>query len=76
MLVGGVYVLGQFVALLTQSLMAYLPIAIVANSLTVTRPMAGDEGVFLSPWAGLGVLCVYAAVALVIGARLLARRDA
>jgi ABC-2 type transport system permease protein len=74
-LVGGVYVLGQFVALLTGSLMAYLPIAIVANSLTVTRPMAEDEGVFLSPWAGLGVLCLYAAVALVIGARLLASRD-
>ena len=75
-LVGGVYVLGQFVALLAQSLMGYLPIAIVANSLTVTAPEPEYEGVFLSPWAGLAVLCLYAAVALVVGARLLARRDA
>jgi ABC-2 type transport system permease protein len=75
-LVGGVYVLGQFVALLTQSFMAYLPIAIVANSLTVARPTPENAGVFLSPWAGLGVLCLYAVVVLLVGARLLARRDA
>ena len=76
MLVGGVYVLGQYVALLTGALMAYLPISIVANSLTVAQPIAYDQVRFLSPWAGLGVLSLYAAVALVIGARLLARRDA
>ena len=75
-LVGGVYVLAQFVAVLTRSLMAYLPIAIVANSLTAVRPMTEDQGLFLSPWAGLGVLCLYAALALLVGARLLARRDA
>jgi hypothetical protein len=75
-LVGGVYVVAQFVAALTQSLMAYLPIAIVANSLTVAQPVTADQVQFLSPWAGLGVLCLYAAVALGIGAWLLARRDA
>jgi hypothetical protein len=30
----------------------------------------------LPPWAGLGMLCLYAAAALVIGGWLLARRDA
>jgi ABC-2 type transport system permease protein len=75
-LVGGVYVLAQFVALLTHSLMAYLPIAIVANSLTAVKPMTEDEVAFLSPWAGLGMLCLYAAAALGAGAWLLARRDA
>ncbi|HZD72696.1 MAG TPA: ABC transporter permease [Actinomycetota bacterium] len=76
LLVGGVYVLAQLVAAFTQTMMAYLPIAIVANSLSVTRPMADEQVRFLSPWAGLGVLCLYAAVALGIGGLLLARRDA
>jgi ABC-2 type transport system permease protein len=75
-LVGGVYVLVQFVAAVTQSLMAYLPIAIVANSLTAVKPMSDDRVHFLSPWTGLGVLCLYAAVVLGVGAWLLARRDA
>jgi ABC-2 type transport system permease protein len=76
-LVGGVYVLAQFVAVATQALMPYLPIAIVANSLTVVRPVTIDDQVrFLSPWAGLGMLGLYAAVTLGIGAWLLARRDA
>jgi ABC-2 type transport system permease protein len=75
-LVGGVYVLAQFVAVATQALMPYLPIAIVANSLTVAQPMADDQVQFLSPWAGLGMLGLYAAVTLGVGAWLLARRDA
>jgi ABC-2 type transport system permease protein len=75
-LVGGVYVLAQFVAVVTQALMPYLPIAIVANSLTVVRPMTDDQAQFLSPWAGLAMLGLYAAVTLGIGAWLLARRDA
>jgi len=74
-LVGGVYLAAQFVALAAHSVMPYLPIAIVANSLTVTRP-ALEPIRFLSPWAGLGVLCGYAAVTLGVGAWLLARRDA
>jgi len=75
-LVGGVYVLAQLVAAFTHSLMPYLPIAIVANSLTVVQPMPDDQVRFLSPWAGLGMLGLYAAVTLGIGAWLLARRDA
>jgi ABC-2 type transport system permease protein len=76
LLVGGVYVLAQLVAGFATWIMAWLPIAIVANSLSVTRP-AGDAQVrFLSPWAGLAVLGLYAAVALAAGAVVLARRDA
>ena len=76
MLVGGVYVLAQLVAGLANWMMAWLPIAIVANSLSVTRPVGDGQLRFLSPWAGLGVLGLYAAVSLAAGAFLLARRDA
>jgi ABC-2 type transport system permease protein len=77
LLVGGVYVVAQLVAGLAPVLMPYLPIAVVANSLTVVQPgMAIGDVRFLSPWAGLGVLVLYAAVALGAGAWLLAERDA
>jgi ABC-2 type transport system permease protein len=75
-LVGGVYVAAQFVAVLTRPLMPYLPVSIVANSLTTVRPLADGQVRFLGPWAGLAVLCLYAAVTLGAGAWLLARRDA
>jgi hypothetical protein len=75
-LVGGVYVLAQLVAGFATWIMAWLPIAIVANSLSVARPVGDGQVRFLSPWAGLGVLCLYAAAALGAGAFLLARRDA
>ncbi|HEY2957716.1 MAG TPA: ABC transporter permease [Actinomycetota bacterium] len=76
-LVGGVYVLAQMVAAFAPAIMPYLPVAIVANSLSVVQPVAIDGQLrFLSPWAGLGVLCLYAAVTLGAGAWLLARRDA
>jgi hypothetical protein len=77
LLVGGVYVVAQLGAALAPVLMPWLPIAIVANSLTVERPgMAIGDVAFLSPWTGLGVLTAYAAVALAAGAWLLAERDA
>jgi ABC-2 type transport system permease protein len=75
-LVGGIYVAAQFVAVLTRPLMPYLPVSIVANSLTVVRPLADGRVHFLSPFTGLAVLCLYAAVTLGAGAWLLARRDA
>jgi ABC-2 type transport system permease protein len=76
-LVGGVYVLAQMVAAFAPAIMPYLPVAVVANSLSVVQPVAIDGQLrFLSPWAGLGVLCLYAAVTLGAGAWLLARRDA
>ena len=56
--------------------MPYLPIAIVANSLSVVEPVGDGQVQFLSPWAGLGMLGVYAAATLGAGAFLLARRDA
>ena len=48
----------------------------MANSLTAVQPMVDDQVKFLSPWAGLGMLCLYAAATLGVGAWLLARRDA
>jgi ABC-2 type transport system permease protein len=75
-LVGGVYVAAQFVAVLAHSLMPYLPVSIVANSLSTVRPVPGEGFHFLSPWAGLAMLSLYAAAALGVGAWLLARRDA
>jgi hypothetical protein len=77
LLVGGVYLLAQLVAALTPAIMPYLPVAIVANSLSVVRPeIAFGQVRFLSPWAGLGVLSLYAAGALGAGGWALARRDA
>src|SRR4029453_15396651 len=77
LVVGGVYVFAMLVAPLAPALMPWLPIAVVANSLTVVEPgMAIGDVRFLSPWAGLGVLVLYAAVALGAGAWVLAERDA
>jgi ABC-2 type transport system permease protein len=77
LLVGGVYLLAQLVAGLTPAIMPYLPVAIVANSLSVVEPgIAVGQVRFLSPWAGLGVLSLYAAAALAAGGWALARRDA
>jgi ABC-2 type transport system permease protein len=74
-MVGGVYVAAQFIASIAHTLYAYIPISIVANSLSTTRPVGA--GVYmLSPWAGLGLLCLYAAVLLTAGGVLLTRRDA
>ena len=58
-----------------------MPILILANSLSTTKPVTcGTGGVscpdFLSAWAGLGMLALYAAIALAAGGLLLAKRDA
>lgn len=74
-LVGGVYVLGQVIAAIAHALIAYIPISIVANSLSTTKPVGHGVHV-LPPWAGFGMLCLYAAVALAAGGWLIARRDA
>jgi ABC-2 type transport system permease protein len=77
LLVGGVYLVAQLVAGLAPVLMPYLPIAIVANSLTAVRPgIAVGDVSFLAPWTGLGVLALYAVVVLAAGGWLLAERDA
>ena len=54
------------------SVQRFLPEIIAENSLTVIKPVAYS----LSAWAGLAMLCAYAAVLLVAGGWLLARRDA
>ena len=80
-LVAGVYVVVQVVGIIVHSVAPYMPILILGNSLSTTRPVTcGTGGVscpdFLSAWAGLGVLCLYAGVALTVGGWLLAKRDA
>jgi ABC-2 type transport system permease protein len=75
-LVGGVYVAAQLVAAFAPAIMPYLPVSIVANSMSVVQPVRGLGQVqFLSPWVGLGMLSLYAAVTLGAGAWLLASRD-
>jgi len=70
------YVAAQVAAAAWHPLLAYLPIPIVGSSLSATKHVT-DGGVHvLSAWAGLGMLCLYAAVLLGLGGWQLARRDA
>ncbi len=52
--------------------MKFLPMMIAENSLTAVKPVANS----LSAGAGLGLLCLYAVVALAAGGWAMARRDA
>lgn len=73
--IGAVFVGSQALGALDHSLGAYAPISIVSNSLSAVN--AHTPGFpALGPWAGLGMLGLYAAVAVAAGAVLLARRDA
>jgi hypothetical protein len=78
--VGGTFVVSTFLGAVWNAAVTYLPVDIVANSLSTTKPLTcGAHGPcpqVLAPWAGLGMLCLYATAALVIGGWLLARRDA
>ncbi|WP_329238039.1 hypothetical protein OG417_35125 [Actinoallomurus sp. NBC_01490] len=69
--VGVVFVAGQLLLAVAPAAVRWVPLAIVGDSLGVSRTAAGD----LSPWTGLAVLCGYAAVALGAGAWSLTRRD-
>jgi ABC-2 type transport system permease protein len=71
-LVGGVFIGVQVLGAVAHVAMGYIPISIVGNSLAAVKP----EPYALSPWTGLGMLSLYAAVALGLGGWLLARRDA
>lgn len=80
-LVAGVYVVAQVIGFVARDAAAYMPILIVENSLSTTKPVTcGTDAAscpdFLSAWAGLGMLSLYAAVALAVGGWLLAKRDA
>jgi ABC-2 type transport system permease protein len=74
-LVGGVYVGAQFLGAMAHAAIPYVPIAIVGDSLAASRPHPDTLATPLSPWAGFGVLSIYAAVALGIGGWLMVRRD-
>jgi ABC-2 type transport system permease protein len=79
-LVAGVFLIGLIIGAAARGVAAYLPVFIIGNSLTSTKPpsCAGAAQCvhFLSPWTGLAVLSLYAAVALATGCWLLVRRDA
>jgi hypothetical protein len=53
----------------------YLPDNIGATMTTVKQGFRTDVPTF-SPWVSFGLLCAYAAAALIVGGVLLARRDA
>jgi len=50
----------------------YMPMLMAENSLTAVKPLPHT----LSPGVSFGLLCLYAAAALAIGAWALSRRDA
>ena len=71
-LVAGVYVAAQLVGALANALIGYVPVSLVANSMSTVQRLPHTP----PPWAGLAVLVLYAVVALGIGGVLLVRRDA
>ena len=80
-LVGGVYIVAQVIGVVAHGVRSYMPILIIGNSISTTKPLScgGNAGQCQQPlpaWTGLGMLCLYAAVALVVGGLLLSRRDA
>jgi hypothetical protein len=80
-LVAAVYIAPQVLGIIAHGAAPFMPILIVANSLTTAQPVTCGTDVascphFLSAWAGLGLLGLYAAIPLIVGAWLLARRDA
>ncbi len=74
--IGAVFVGAQALGALAHSLGAYAPITIVSSSLSATKAGHAAGYPALGPWAGLGMLALYAAVAVAAGAVLLAHRDA
>jgi ABC-2 type transport system permease protein len=80
-LVAGVYVAAMAIGVAAHSAAAYMPLLILENSLSTTKPVTCGSSVascphFLSAWAELGVLGLYAVIPLAVGGWLLARRDA
>jgi len=76
--VGIVFVGGTFIGQLDLAIRPYLPLFIISHSLGATGPacLPGTASCWLSPWSGLGLLAGYAAIALLLGGLILARRDA
>src|SRR6202044_3177687 len=71
---GVVFVGGEFIGQLGPAIRPYL----VSRSLSATAPLCrpGAASCWLSAWSGLGMLAIYAAIAMVLGALILAWRDA
>jgi ABC-2 type transport system permease protein len=76
--VGIVFVGGTFIGQSDFAIRPYLPLYIVSHSLGATGPacLPGMASCWLSPWSGLGLLAGYAAIAMLLGGLILARRDA
>jgi ABC-2 type transport system permease protein len=70
-------ILQAFPASFQRSLIRFMPL-VIGENMAATRPDAHDFGnaVLFSPWVGFGLLCAYAAAALIVGGILMARRDA
>jgi hypothetical protein len=70
-------VVAAFPAKIGHPIGRYLP-AVIGSSMTATTPRGAHVDFLPSfaPWTGFGLLCAYAAGALVVGAVLLVRRDA
>jgi hypothetical protein len=69
-------VVAAFPASIGHPIGRYLPL-IIGNNMTAASPR-GAHPDFLpgfAPWTGFGLMCVYAAVALVVGAVVMVRRD-
>lgn len=76
--VGIVFVGGTFIGQSDLAIRPYLPLYIVSHSLGATGPacLPGMASCWLSPWSGLGLLAGYAAIAMLLGGLILARRHA
>jgi hypothetical protein len=78
--VGAIYVAPAVMGGLSVRVATYLPVFIIGNSLASPRPSGCPAYArcvhYLSAWAGLGMLALYAAAVFGIGWWLLARRDA
>jgi ABC-2 type transport system permease protein len=76
--VGIVFAGGTLIGQQDFAIRPYLPLYIVSHSLGGTGPacLPGMASCWLSPWSGLGMLAGYAAIVMVAGAVILARRDA
>jgi hypothetical protein len=76
--VGIVFAGGTFIGQSDFAIRPYLPLYIVSHSLGATGPacLPGMASCWLSPWSGLGLLAGYAAIVMLLGGLILARRDA
>ena len=70
-------ILQAFPTSVQHALIKFMPL-VIGENMAATRPDIHDfgGGALFSPWVGFGLLCAYAAVALVAGGIVMARRDA